>query len=265
MPTEVQNQVAHTVLPSQCDESKPSCLACARHNVECEYSTTAAAGPAVPQSDDDADHLLELQLLHEWTAHTCETISTAWEFYKYEAPALAFRFRFVMDALLAMSALYISKHGAKRMSSARVWDITQGVKASEGQAGPSLPQSGPPSGAGQAAATTAWFEKRDLVKVSRGYFLRALEGQRQAVAEISLGNIKAAWVCTYLVSCYTMFTLSEGSNEDEHSGLEAVEWVRGARGVVSVAMRWHELAGLDWVAEGMFTFAFVGPWSCAAG
>ena len=56
-----------------------------------------------------ADHLLELKLMHEWTAYACKTFSTTWEYWYYQAPLLALEYRYLLDAMLAMAALHASK------------------------------------------------------------------------------------------------------------------------------------------------------------
>lgn len=59
--------------------------------------------------DPILDPGLELRLMHEWTAYTCTTFSTAWEFWRYQAPLIALEFRYVLDAMLALAALHASR------------------------------------------------------------------------------------------------------------------------------------------------------------
>lgn len=66
-------------------------------------------GPEKDTNDRNLDALLELRLMHEWTAYACQTFSTAWEFWKLQAPLIALEFRHVLDAMLAMAALYASR------------------------------------------------------------------------------------------------------------------------------------------------------------
>ena len=47
--------------------------------------------------------------MHEWTAWTSKTFSTAWEFWHYQAPLVALEFRHLLDSILAVSALYASR------------------------------------------------------------------------------------------------------------------------------------------------------------
>lgn len=154
-----------------------------------------------------------------------------------------------MDAILALSALHISKHGMIRTTSLQVWDATKGNKTDDGAT--HTPKSILSDASSSGSRTRLSFEKRDLVKISRKYFSKALEGQRQAVSEIDLGNIKAAWVCAYLVSCYAMFTLSEGGSAGEDPGLEGVEWMSVSRGIIPLAQHWNNLSGPDWASEGI--------------
>lgn len=117
------------IMDPQCDEGKPRCTACARHGVSCEYVHPGPRntrpeqlyqtppsdvpynvyGPGKDSKEPTLDPLLELRLIHEWTAHTCNTISITWEFWKYQAPLIAFEFRHVLDSMLAMAALHASR------------------------------------------------------------------------------------------------------------------------------------------------------------
>lgn len=112
----------------QCDERKPQCSDCARHNVSCEYlygpstntkTRPSAApptnGPYYTQPEQNGptaqnfDPVLELRLMHEWTAYTCKTFTPTWEFWCYQAPLVALEFRYLLDAMMAMAALHTSK------------------------------------------------------------------------------------------------------------------------------------------------------------
>ena len=90
----------------QCDEGKPRCAACTRHGVSCEYVFAPSRGtpqdqqqeyrsppsdipynvqgPRRDADDPHLDPLLELRLIHEWTANVCQTFTTAWEFWTYQ-------------------------------------------------------------------------------------------------------------------------------------------------------------------------------------
>lgn len=112
----------------QCDEGQPRCSACERHNVSCDYVHSSNSGGAhealptppienpsnasVPEHralDPRLDPMLELQLMHAWTAYTFRTFSTAWEFWGYQAPLIALEFRHVLDAMFALAALHESR------------------------------------------------------------------------------------------------------------------------------------------------------------
>jgi hypothetical protein len=90
----------------QCDEGKPRCSACTRHGVSCEYVFAPPRGTPQEQQqgyqtppsdipynvqgqrrdadDPNLDPLLEMRLVHEWTANVCKTFTTAWEFWVYQ-------------------------------------------------------------------------------------------------------------------------------------------------------------------------------------
>ncbi len=121
-------RATHANDSEQCDETKPSCGDCSRHNVTCGYANVSATNTQQRAFDEHEpnvaftaspltngalasgpDHTLELRLMHEWTAYTCKTFSTAWEFWCYRAPNIGLDFRYVLDAMLAMAALHSSR------------------------------------------------------------------------------------------------------------------------------------------------------------
>ena len=122
----------------QCDEIHPVCRNCTKHGVSCDFedaesskpspkgqlpaSPTPSARPpkaARPQSPREvmraslhpaASRALELRLLHNYTALTASTFSdkpdqtAAWQL---NVPALAYHAEYLMDAILAISALHL--------------------------------------------------------------------------------------------------------------------------------------------------------------
>lgn len=125
----------------QCDEARPRCSACQRHDVQCSYpsspaATTSRASPAqgarqnfgngnqdnVGAADGDRatlephilDPILELRLMHEWTSQVPQSFSTAWEFWQRQAVLIAFEHRYVLDSLLCLAALHASRRGPQQ-------------------------------------------------------------------------------------------------------------------------------------------------------
>ncbi|KAF2144890.1 uncharacterized protein K452DRAFT_356248 [Aplosporella prunicola CBS 121167] len=129
----------------KCDESKPECGNCLKRSIKCDYPTMAqrarsdnragglasaalhslldACSPAeyphtiaeTPLEEDELEfslNMTDLQLLHNYTTSTCMTISTEPDlqnFYRVEAPRIAFANDFVMRTILAVSALHLAR------------------------------------------------------------------------------------------------------------------------------------------------------------
>lgn len=215
--------------------------------------------------------MLEMRLMHEWVAYTCHTLSTTWEFWKYQAPLLAFEHRYVLDAMLAVSALYASRQ------TARFWSSLDGKMYSLGDEGSdSIPviesalQNGwkkasqsrqfhlEPPGSRRIAEVRSG-DHGEMLEVSRKYFARALEGHQRAVADMHKDNVRASYLCSILVCCYSLFTLSEGSDENESLMLDPMKWFRLSRGTVIIIEKWQQLVGERWFAEGKHSMELIMP------
>ena len=118
----------------KCDEGKPRCFACSKHDVVCAYSSTNAADLdekiglsstgssggnhiAESASKDSVDVQLELRLMHLWATDTSQTFSPAVEFWRFQAPEIAISCRYGMEALLSLAALHASKRPPKEFIS----------------------------------------------------------------------------------------------------------------------------------------------------
>ncbi|EME38924.1 hypothetical protein DOTSEDRAFT_92203 [Dothistroma septosporum NZE10] len=248
----------------KCDEARPKCGACTRHAVHCEYLPSPYADYRSPSQNgsngSSTDHILEMRLMHEWTVYTCHTLSTTWEFWKYQAPLLAFEHRYVLDAMLAVTALYASRQKPRFWSSleGRMYNVSEDgsntpiieaalqsgwKKASQSR----LDHLGAPGP--QHIAVIRSDDHGVMLEVSRRYFARALEGHQRAVADINKENASASYLCSILVCYYSLFTLSEGSDENESLMLDPMKWFRLSRGTVVIIERWRQLAGESWFAE----------------
>lgn len=204
---------------------------------------------------------MEMRLMHEWIVYTCHTLSTTWEFWKYQAPLLAFEHRYVLDAMLAVTALYASRQKP------RVWSSLEGkmydVGDDDSNSTPII----------EAALQNGWKKATqsrqyqlgapgpqhiivrsdnagEMLEISRKYFARALEGHQRAVANITKDNARASYLCSILVCYYSLFTLSEGSDENDSLMLDPMKWFRLSRGTVFIIEQWREISGETWFAEG---------------
>ncbi|KAH8887004.1 hypothetical protein GQ53DRAFT_784625 [Thozetella sp. PMI_491] len=120
----------------KCDERHPSCLNCILHGVECPFKSQApapkpnvntAGEPAGPVSLTKELPLVELELLHNYTANTCLTLSNnprVEYFWRVTVVECGLRSDYTMRAILAVSALHLAHNDAER----RDFFISQGLQ-----------------------------------------------------------------------------------------------------------------------------------------
>ncbi|KAI8624408.1 hypothetical protein F5Y19DRAFT_480694 [Xylariaceae sp. FL1651] len=95
----------------KCDEKKPACGNCIRHNVECGFLALAPRSPRPttgPGLDLNRDHM---ELLHNFTISTYATLSenlVMKDFYRVTAVQMGLDCDYVMRSLLAISSLQLA-------------------------------------------------------------------------------------------------------------------------------------------------------------
>lgn len=213
-------------------------------------------------ADEAFDHALELRLMHEWTAYASKSLSTAWEFWCYQAPLLALEYRYVMDALLAVSALHASRRPPSQ------WISLEGrmVPIKDPMCNRSNVDRGPTdrwkvnvetletynrAASGKAEVQYDSEAKRSLemLAVSRQYFDRAIDGHRKALTDLTADNIESVYVTSILISFNALFTLSE----DDKDPILPSFWLRLASGTRLICNRWQQLVGDRWIlSSGVF-------------
>lgn len=118
--------------PRQCDEKRPKCSHCTRHQLPCEYPELATrifdpTRPKPPraavkrQAREDSSNasspgpiglpVLELRLLHQWTTETAATMSSAHlpsvrEMWTKAVPEMAFEYQPLLHTVLALGAAH---------------------------------------------------------------------------------------------------------------------------------------------------------------
>lgn len=271
----------------KCDEGRPKCRACAKHDVLCEYklpeaekqqqqqtlpsSTTTITpeltrgatrrvnGEADGTGADDRDSLLEMRLMHQWTAYTCESFSTAFEFWKYQAPKIAFESRFVRDAIMALAALQMSKQIPTGWNSLRGRmiptelsdDIQQETRSGEDvHQYWKMPGSSEAEKAGALTKSSCSFylagkTSAEMVSISRVYFDRSIEGYREALQDMTTRNAEAIYITSVLTSFNAMFSLSE-TEADSLLPVNPSLWLGLSGGIRDIIMQWRKLVGDDW-------------------
>lgn len=201
--------------------------------------------------------------MHEWTAYCCHSISTTWEFWKYEAPMVALEFRHVMDAMLALAALHASRQRP------RYWSTLEGKMSilPEGESSTSTPMA-------ESLVNSSWKQATlarrsmienpgtdaniirppnpngDMLEISRRYFSWALEGHQKALANLNPNVMRATYISSILVTYYSLFTLSESPDGGDSLMLDPTKWFRLSKGTVVIIDRWKEFVGERWFLEG---------------
>ena len=219
------------------------------------YNTQSPSSETIRQSEE---HNLELRLLHEWMAYTCMSLSTTWEFWKQEAPLIAMEFRYVLDAMLALTALHTSRQKP------RMWSGLEGRMVELENGSDSLdttPNTDSTLGlgwkgasrlkhtvTGQYSPTSLKYHPAanhgEMLELSRKYFSRALEGHQKAVAALDIDNIRATYLSSILICFYSLFTLSE--EIEDSLMLDPLRWFRLSRGTTLIINRWQQLVGDQW-------------------
>lgn len=95
----------------QCDEQKPQCGNCVKHNVRCAFIATSGSPAPIPRPDEL--NMADLELLHNYSTTTYATLTT-WvtirEFYRTTIVQLDFQHDYIMRTVLAISALHIAHY-----------------------------------------------------------------------------------------------------------------------------------------------------------
>ncbi|OJJ29680.1 hypothetical protein ASPWEDRAFT_177419 [Aspergillus wentii DTO 134E9] len=104
----------------KCDENKPQCSGCHRHNVPCEYPSFEArrfdprakkARRDAPSSDFGSIQTTDLRLMHHYATETAATLSSAHfpavrAMWAIDVPEMAFEYEPLLHTLLALAAVH---------------------------------------------------------------------------------------------------------------------------------------------------------------
>ncbi|GAW14073.1 hypothetical protein ANO14919_034650 [Xylariales sp. No.14919] len=95
----------------KCDERKPVCGNCAKHNVACDFTVPEEQAPPTSIRSPVDLNLDHLELLHNYTTSTYATLSESpalRDFYRITAVQVGLKCDYVMRALLAISSLQLA-------------------------------------------------------------------------------------------------------------------------------------------------------------
>ncbi|USW56134.1 Putative zn(2)-C6 fungal-type DNA-binding domain-containing protein [Septoria linicola] len=205
----------------KCDEGKPKCSACTRHNVLCEYidpqprrtdgghSMTSLPGytnafpsnpnltPALHAPAFANELRLELRLMRQWTVETCNTFAMDPEFWQKQATELGLEHRMILDAMFSLSALHIA------------W--------------PSSPSE--LNGSVNMLSFDAPIRKEMILNAQK-YLQRALEGHTAAMGGMNEENAGAVYTASVLLLYYSFFNLGEIAYDPTLPGYDHTFWTR---------------------------------------
>ncbi|KAK7912276.1 hypothetical protein PG985_014757 [Apiospora marii] len=105
----------------KCDEKRPSCGNCIKHNVVCEFLTSDKGNPIFPSvpTQPRALDMQDLELLHNFTTRTYATLSDNLilaDFYRTSAVQYGLKEEYIMRTLLSISACHLAYHRHDRQS-----------------------------------------------------------------------------------------------------------------------------------------------------
>ncbi|KAF7197424.1 Sterol regulatory element-binding protein ECM22 [Pseudocercospora fuligena] len=260
----------------KCDEGRPKCAACTRHNVVCEYVEPAPRRTdqqTFPQAqaqqdayqigiapNENLDPRLEIKLMHQWTAYTCQTFSTAFEFWRCQAPLFAMEHRMVLDAMFGLAALHASRQSPSqwipmdgRMIPIRdpiynpehvTRDLSNHWKEHEDgvEIANAVRNANHPDYVGAKRS-------RELLLNARKYFDRAIDGHRSGIGALTRENVEATYITSILISFQALFTLSETDEDSTLPVVDAIVWLRLADGTRYLCDIWRGMAGDEWLDD----------------
>ncbi|KAF3013563.1 hypothetical protein E8E14_010796 [Neopestalotiopsis sp. 37M] len=116
---DTQNGAVETLAPKEppCDEQKPECRNCVRHNVPCDFlesSNPSAPSPVPSGGLNGGLNMADLELLHHYTTYTYSTLVPDHiilrDYYRVNLVQMGFKHEYLMRTLLAISALHLAHH-----------------------------------------------------------------------------------------------------------------------------------------------------------
>ncbi|KAK4613239.1 hypothetical protein CLAFUW4_09159 [Fulvia fulva] len=259
----------------KCDEIKPRCSACTRHSVSCEYVEPAprrmdqAALSTPPQEayvveggrqneTEILDARLEIRLMHDWTAYTCQSFSQQVEFWRFQAPLFAMDFRMVLDSMFGLAALHLSKQSASQYipMNGRMVPIRDPTHHASHAPKDFSAHEKKASDRYDAASAVRTSNKTDLLSDkqrhemllnARKYFDRAIDGQHKGLTALTRENVEAVYITSILVSFHALFTLGEPEQDATLPSLDPIIWLRLAESTRHVVNVWTSFAGEEYL------------------
>lgn len=199
----------------QCDETRPRCGHCARHNVACDYPSLVSRAyepnqpkaskpasqrqvaerpqPSLPSPELGGLRIIDLRLMHQWITATAGTMSSAQvdnvrEMWSVSVPQMAFEYEPLLHTLLALGAAH--------------------------------------------RTTLLPDEANSMRSVHHAYIHSALQQHRPVTANLDSSTSESVCLNAVLISFYTLFLRSEPPTEPYEPPLLWLSMSRGIRTVM---------------------------------
>jgi len=198
--------------------------------------------------------------MHEWTCRVPRSFSTAWEFWTYQAPLIAFEHRYFLDAILCLAALHASRRKPRQ------WLSLEGRMQTTPEADHTTPLQHPQDGdvsiqdeeprqmqtlSGDQVVPNATDGRSrlnldhlaltqqhgEMLRVAQIYFERALAGQNKALPHLNVETGEACYLASLCVSYAALFALGEDRGDLSGWVSDPIQWVRIAHGSRIVVSR----------------------------
>ena len=199
------------------------------------------------------DPMLELRLMHEWNTQVPQSFSTAWEFWQRQAPLIAFEHRYVLDSLLCLAALHAHRRQPQQwlaleermapmieeQTTTRNATLANGQESHQSWRLPGETDTSENSNVRSRLRLDNLAleqQRREMLRVARIYFDRALAGQNKALPAIDAKSGEACYLASLCLTWAGLFFLGEDQDDSDPWLSDPIQWARiahGSRVVVS--------------------------------
>lgn len=98
----------------KCDEQKPECRNCVKHNVPCDFlESSKLSTPTPAPSNGTGLNMADLELLHQFTTYTYTTLTddmSLRDYYRINIVQIGLKHEYIMRTVLSVAALHVAHH-----------------------------------------------------------------------------------------------------------------------------------------------------------
>nr|POF04848.1 hypothetical protein CFP56_75879 [Quercus suber] len=229
----------------KCDEVKPSCSACTRHNVRCEYvvpssgqhrssNNTSVSSPDgrsyTPASNTNTEHCTTRVtcLSQSPNGAICTSISAEYESASLELRLLHYYLLYTSASFSIADEMWQHRIPLVAYQNRSVFDGILALAA----------------GHLYREAIQAGDDRN--ADISQDYFQACVRNHRQALADRLHRDYEAAYISSVIILCYSLFTLGEEDDNNISDNSDEILWFTLAIGPRQIVVEWQQsLAGID--------------------